>query len=65
LSETLKGTQVVVTAVNRLTNEEVIFRSINSIFDRNKDFYMRDIARATSAAPIYFPSAEIKNLNAT
>ena len=26
---------------------------------------MRDIARATSAAPIYFPSAEIKNLNAT
>jgi len=65
LSETLRGTQVVVTAVNRLTNEEVIFRSIYSIFDRNKDFYMRDIARATSAAPIYFPSAEIKNLNAT
>lgn len=26
---------------------------------------MRDIARATSAAPTYFPSAEIKNVNAT
>lgn len=26
---------------------------------------MRDVARATSAAPTYFPSAEIKNINAT
>lgn len=26
---------------------------------------MRDIARATAAAPTYFPSAEIKNINAT
>ena len=26
---------------------------------------MKDIARATSAAPTYFPSAQIKNLNAT
>lgn len=26
---------------------------------------MRDIARATSAAPTFFPSAEIKNINAT
>jgi patatin-like phospholipase/acyl hydrolase len=25
---------------------------------------MRDAARATSAAPTYFPSAEIKNINA-
>ena len=26
---------------------------------------MRDVARATSAAPTYFPSAEIKNITAT
>lgn len=26
---------------------------------------MRDVARATSAAPTYFPSAEIKNINRT
>jgi len=26
---------------------------------------MKDIGRATSAAPTYFPSAEIKNINAT
>ena len=37
---------------------------MNAIFDRNQDFYMRDVARATSAAPTYFPSAEIKNINA-
>lgn len=57
LSETLRETNVVITAVNRLTNEDMIFRSINAIFDRNKDFYLKDIARATSAAPTYFPSA--------
>lgn len=65
LSDVLKETNVVVNAVNRLTNEDVIFRSINSIFDRNQDFYMKDVSRATSAAPIYFPSAEIKNVDAT
>lgn len=26
---------------------------------------MRDVGRATSAAPTYFPSAEIKNVNAS
>lgn len=26
---------------------------------------MRDVGRATSAAPTYFPSAEIKNIDAT
>ena len=51
-----------VNAVNRLTNEDVIFRSLNSIFDRNQDFYLKDVARATSAAPTFFPSAEIKNV---
>jgi patatin-like phospholipase/acyl hydrolase len=53
-----------VNAVNRLTNEDVIFRSLNSIFDRNQDFYYKDVARATSAAPTFFPSAEIKNVYA-
>lgn len=65
LSEVLTDTNVVVTAVNRLNNEDVIFRSLAAIFDRNLDFYMRDIARATSAAPTFFPSAEIKNIGAS
>ena len=35
------------------------------MFNENKNFLMRDVARATSAAPTFFPSAEIKNLNGT
>lgn len=65
LSEVLSETNVLVTSVNRLKNEDFIFRSLNSIFDRNQDFYMRDVARATSAAPTFFSSAEIKNIDAT
>ena len=37
---------------------------MEAILHREKDFYMRDVGRATSAAPIYFPSAEIKNIEA-
>ncbi len=40
-----------------------IFRSKSAMINYNKNFFMRDVARATSAAPTYFPSAEIKNLN--
>lgn len=53
------------TAVNRIDNKDYIFRSKEAFLNREKDFYMRDVARATSAAPTYFPSAEIKNVNAT
>jgi len=56
---------VIVTAVNRMDNKDYIFRSNEALLNREKDFYMRDVARATSAAPTYFPSAEIKNVNAT
>ena len=35
------------------------------MLDEKKNFYMRDVARATSAAPTYFPSAEIKNIIGT
>jgi patatin-like phospholipase/acyl hydrolase len=65
LSDVLQDTNVIATAVNRLNNKDIIFKSVEAILDRNKDFYMRDIARATSAAPTYFPSAEIKNINAS
>lgn len=40
-----------------------IFRSKEAMFSDDKNFYVRDIARATSAAPTYFPSAEIKSIN--
>ena len=65
LSDVIPDTSVVVTAVNRMDNKDYIFRSKEAILHSERDFYMRDVARATSAAPIYFPSAQIKNINAT
>ena len=65
LSDIVEDTSVIVTAVNRLDNKDLIFRSTEALLNKEKDFYMRDVARATSAAPTYFPSAEIKNIPAT
>ena len=65
ISDVLKETNVVVTAVNRIDNRDMIFKSMDAILHRDKDYYMRDVARATSAAPTYFSSAEIKNIDAT
>lgn len=57
LSNCLPDTNVIVTAVNRVDNKDYIFRSMEALLNRDKDFYLRDVARATSAAPTYFPSA--------
>lgn len=68
LSDVLPGTNVLVTSVKREINKvqgknsAKIFRSKRAVFDQNKNFYMRDVARSTSAAPLFFPSAEIKNV---
>ena len=40
-----------------MNNKDVIFKSTDAILNRDKDFYVKDIGRATSAAPTYFPSA--------
>jgi len=65
LANCLSETNVIVTAVNRVDNKDYIFKSTEALLNRDKDFYMRDVGRATSAAPTYFPSAEIKNVNAS
>ncbi|EGR29322.1 patatin-like phospholipase family protein, putative [Ichthyophthirius multifiliis] len=69
LSDIVKGTNVICTAVKRENiqgkNMAKIFRSKEAVFNPNKNFFMKDVARATSAAPTYFPSAEIKNINGT
>lgn len=65
LSDTLKETNCIVTAVNRINNKDVIFKSTDAILNRDKDFYVKDIGKATSAAPTYFPSAQIKNVIAS
>ncbi|KRX02408.1 Acyl transferase/acyl hydrolase/lysophospholipase [Pseudocohnilembus persalinus] len=69
LSDILPGTNVLVTSVKREINRiqgknsAKIFRSRQAVFDQNKNFYMRDVGRATSAAPTFFPSAEIQNIS--
>jgi len=42
-----------------------LFRSKHSLLNSNKTFFMRDVARVTTADPILFPSAEIKNIYGT
>ncbi len=43
--------------------ENVIFRSEKAKLEHEEDFYMRDVARATSAAPTYFEPAKIQPVN--
>lgn len=57
LSDVMPGTSVIVTSVKRIDNRVKIFKSKEAILDISKNFFMRDVARATSAAPIYFPAA--------
>lgn len=61
----MPGTSVIVTSVKRIDNRVKIFKSKEAILDISKNFFMRDVARSTSAAPIYFPAASIKNIQAT
>eukprot|EP00825_Cyclidium_porcatum_P028667 TRINITY_DN3085_c0_g1_i3.p1 TRINITY_DN3085_c0_g1~~TRINITY_DN3085_c0_g1_i3.p1 ORF type:complete len:782 (-),score=98.27 TRINITY_DN3085_c0_g1_i3:192-2537(-) len=69
LSSVMPGTNVVVTAINRIQDQReklaMIFRSQDAFNNQNKDYFMRSVARATSAAPTYFPAADITNLTGT
>lgn len=60
LSETL--TNVLVTSVNKDNNEMMIFDSRKAFRDPDNDFFMRNVARATSAAPTFFSAARFHNL---
>ncbi|WP_299459210.1 patatin-like phospholipase family protein [uncultured Microscilla sp.] len=50
-----------VTTYNMKTTSPFFFNSQEGD-DKQRDFYVRDVARSTSAAPTYFPPAQINNL---
>jgi predicted acylesterase/phospholipase RssA len=57
LSEAL--VDVVVTSYDLQTKSPVLFKSRDAKLDSDNDLLMRDAARATSAAPTYFPPLEM------
>lgn len=61
LSQALCDT--IITSYEIEKRENVIFKSTTAQLEHEEDFYMRDIARATSAAPTYFEPAKIQAIN--
>lgn len=57
LSDALKP--CLVTAYEIFQRKTVFFNMANTLTSNTRDFYLRDVARATSAAPTYFRPAEI------
>ena len=54
-------TPTLVTAVDIRTAQVKIFRSYKGQTTKNRDFFLRDIARATSAANPFFPTVHISH----
>lgn len=54
-------TPLVIPAFNLRQDSAYIFNSRKAKKNKKKDFLMRDVGRSTSAAPTYFPAAEIEN----
>jgi patatin-like phospholipase/acyl hydrolase len=63
LSELLKP--CVITAYDVKNCKAVLFNQMSARKDKSRDFLIRDVVRATSSVPVYFPVANIKSLNGT
>ncbi|MFN7709995.1 MAG: patatin-like phospholipase family protein [Holosporales bacterium] len=63
LSQSITNTLIPGCEIGRY--EPIFFRSSKAKYDDSRDFLMRDVARATSAAPTFFPAASIKSLEGT
>jgi uncharacterized protein len=63
LSELLKPS--IITSYDIFQRKAVFFNKVDAVGNELKDFYVRDIARATSAAPTYFETARIKSMFGT
>lgn len=58
-------TNVIIPAYDLNTHQAIFFKKFEAQNDPHKNYYMKDVARATSAAPTFFTPAIIKNLNET
>lgn len=54
-----------ITAYDITNREAVLFDTDSAKRDPNRDYRLADIARATSAAPTYFPVAEVASMGGT
>lgn len=63
LSEILKP--CLITSYDINNNSTIFFNKADAFADKEKDFYLRDVIRATSAAPAYFEPAYIKSIAGT
>jgi len=61
LSESRKN--CLITAYDISNREAVFFSSTDAVDSKDDDYYMREIARATSAAPTYFTPAKVQSLS--
>ena len=64
LSETVRSIPVIITATTK-EHEPHVFRSANALASDHFNYYTKDVARATSAAPIYFSAHTVKNVTET
>lgn len=54
---------IIVTSYDIKNNEVVMFKTRNAKISQQHDAYLKDICRATSAAPVYFPSYNLNYNN--
>ena len=55
-------TTIIIPAYDISRDDNVFFKSDKAKLDLGRDFYFRDIAQATSAAPTYFRPAQIQDI---
>lgn len=54
--------KMLITSFDLVHHQAHTFDSHDALREESKDFLIRSVARATSAAPTYFPSARVKNI---
>lgn len=63
LSQLLKP--CIITSYDIFNRRAVFFNKVDALNNPVRDFYVRDVARATSAAPTYFETARVKSIYGT